>query len=567
MGTADVTANVTCTNNTPPPTATHTVSAAISGLASGESVTLRNNTSDTLTESADGTYPFSQAIAEGAAQDAAIAAFYAERGYQTIWTGAADAARRAALFHALDTAAAQGLPAARYDAEGLRARFAAVATERQRGLLEAEVSRVYLLYAHDVSNGILEPAKVDASIVREIPRRDPRALLDGLVAAGAEPAAYIRSLAPRNPQYARLMKAKLDLEAQIARSGQGDGQGGGWGAPVAVKRLGPGDSGPAVIALRERLQMMGYLGRSATATYDAEIQKAVQQYQFDLNLTADGVAGEGTLAEINTPPEARLKSIIVALERLRWMNGLDLGRRHIWVNITDFNARIVDEGKTTFETVTVVGQNQADRRTPEFSDVMEMMVINPSWYVPRSITVKEYLPMMKRNPNAASHINLVDSRGRTVPRSAVNFAAYNERNFPFAMKQPPSDGNALGLVKFLFPNQWNIYLHDTPSKSLFEKETRAFSHGCIRVGKPFELAYALLAPQVEEPEGYFQKILKTGNETTVKLDTPVPVHLVYFTAWPRATGQIEYRRDVYGRDAAIFAALDKAGVELPRLAH
>lgn len=501
---------------------------------------------------------FTQAIAEAASTDPAIATFYSDRGYQPIWTGAEDAARRAALFHALDTAAAQGLPAARYDAEGLRARFAAVATERQRGLLEAEVSATYLRYAHDVSNGILEPAKIDAGIVREIPRRDPRALLDGLVAAGAEPAAYIRSLAPRNPQYAQLMKAKLDLEARMAAAGEA----GGWGAPVAARRLGPGDSGPAVVALRDRLQAMGYLGRSATATYDAEIQKAVQQYQFDLNLTADGVAGEGTLAEINTPPEARLKAITVALERLRWMNGLDLGRRHIWVNITDFNARIVDEGKTTFETVTVVGQNQADRRTPEFSDVMETMVINPSWYVPRSITVKEYLPMMKRNPNAASHINLVDSRGRTVPRSAVNFAAYNERNFPFAMKQPPSDGNALGLVKFLFPNPWNIYLHDTPSKSLFEKETRAFSHGCIRVGKPFELAYALLAPQVEDPEGYFQGILSSGNETSVKLEAPVPVHLVYFTAWPRATGQIEYRRDVYGRDAAIFAALDKAGVEL-----
>jgi murein L,D-transpeptidase YcbB/YkuD len=500
---------------------------------------------------------FTQAIAEQAASDQALAAFYAQRNYAPIWTTGDDAARRAALLRALDGATAHGLPARRYDAEGLRARFAAIRSERERGLLEVAMSRAFLDYAHDVSNGILEPVKIDPGIVREIPRRDGLALLNGI--AGAEaPAPFLRTLAPHAPQYALLMKAKLDLEAQLAR--------GGWGATVPAKALRPGDAGSAVVALRDRLQAMGYLGRTATADYDADLQKAVQQYQFDLGITPDGVAGAGTLTEINRSPDERMKSILVAMERLRWMNGTELGARYIWVNITDFSARIIDHGKQTFETVTVVGQNQADRRTPEFSDQMEMMVINPSWHVPRSITVKEYLPMMQRNPNAAGHIKLVDSRGRTVPRSAVNFASYNARNFPFAMKQPPSDGNALGLVKFLFPNKYNIYLHDTPSKSLFAKETRAFSHGCVRVGKPFELAYALLAPQATDPEAYFQRILRTGAETTVKLDQPVPVHLVYFTAWPTARGKMEYRRDVYGRDGALWAALAKAGVDLPGVA-
>ena len=501
---------------------------------------------------------FTQAIAEQAAADQALAAFYAQRDYAPIWTTGADAARRGALLRALDGAAAHGLPASRYDAEGLRTRFAAIRSERERGLLEVAMSRAFLDYAHDVSNGILEPAKIDSGIVREIPRRDGLELLTGI--AGAEaPAPFLRALAPHAPQYALLMKAKLDLEAQLAQ--------GGWGAPVPAKALRPGDQGPAVVALRDRLQAMGYLGRTATAEYDGDLQKAVQQYQFDLGITPDGVAGAGTLTEINRSPQERLQSILVAMERLRWMNGIDLGARHIWVNITDFSVRIIDHGKQSFESVTVVGQNQCDRRTPEFSDEMEMMVINPSWHVPRSITVKEYLPMMQRNPNAAGHIRLVDSRGRTVPRSAVNFASYNARNFPFAMKQPPSDGNALGLVKFLFPNKYNIYLHDTPSKSLFQKEVRAYSHGCIRVGKPFDLAYALLAPQTDDPEGYFQRILRTGAETTVKLDQPVPVHLVYFTAWPTARGKMEYRRDVYGRDGTLWAALAKAGVELPGAAH
>lgn len=501
---------------------------------------------------------FTQAIAEAAASEGALAQFYAARSYAPIWTTGADAPRRAALFGALDQAAAQGLPAARYEADALRARFAEIRTERERGLLEVAVSKAYLAYAQDISNGVLDPKKIDSGIVREVPKREPEALIASF-AASKNPARYLRNLAPRAPQYAALVKARLDILAQIGA--------GGWGAPVAAKSLAPGDEGAAVVALRDRLQRMGYLGRTMTGRYDGAMQRAVQDYQFDLGLKADGIATAATLAEINRAPEERLKSVLVALERLRWMNGLELGERHIWVNITDFSVRIIDDGKVSFESVTVVGQNQPDRRTPEFSDVMEMMVINPSWSVPRSITVKEYLPMMKRNANAAGHIQLVDSRGRSVPRSAVDFAAYNERNFPFAMRQPPSDGNALGLVKFLFPNPYNIYLHDTPSKSLFQKEVRAFSHGCIRVGRPFDLAYALLTRQTDNPEGYFQSVLKTRQETTVKLEKPVPVHLVYFTAWPDAQGRVEYRHDVYGRDAALFAALQKAGVELPVLSN
>ena len=501
---------------------------------------------------------FAQAVAETAAAEPALAAFYAARGHAPLWTTAEAASRRAAFLAALDQADANGLPVARYGAEDLRARFATIETERERGQLDAAMSLAYLAWARDIASGALEPKKIDAGIVREIHRPDPQALLTGLLSSPA-PARFLRDLAPNSPRYAALVKARLDLQAEIAT--------GGWGPEVSAKRLGPGDSGQGVIALRDRLIRMGYLRRSVSATYDSDLQKAVQTYQLDQGLKADGVAGEGTLARINRAPEERMKAILVALERLRWMNGLDLGKRHIWVNLPDFTARIVDDGKMSFETVTVVGMNQGDRRTPEFSDVMEMMVINPSWSVPRSITVKEYLPMMQRNPGAAGHIQLVDSRGRAVSRDSVDFAAYNARNFPFAMRQPPSDGNALGLVKFLFPNPYNIYLHDTPSKSLFQKDVRAFSHGCIRVGRPFDLAYALLAAQETDPEGYFKSVLKTGAETTVKLRTPVPVHLVYFTAFPNAQGRIEYRDDVYGRDAALFAALDKAGVALGPLTN
>ena len=500
---------------------------------------------------------YTQAIAVAASDDAALAAFYAARAYAPLWTSEADAERREALFRALDGAAGHGLPQRAYDPDGLRAEFAAVKSERQRAQLDVAVSKAFLRYAHDLSSGAIDPKSVDAGIVREVVQRDPAELLAGI--AGANPGLFLRDLAPQAPQYARLLKAKLDLEAQIVR--------GGWGPTVPGAKLQPGDTGPRVIALRERLRAMGYLGRSASASYDDAIQKAVQQYQFDLGMQADGVAGDATLTELNRAPEERMKNILAALERLRWMNGTDLGQRHIWVNIPDFTVRIIDHGKTAFESVTVVGQNQSDRRTPEFSDEMDRMVINPSWHVPRSIVVKEYLPMMQRNAGAAGHIQLVDARGRTVSRGAVDFSQYNARNFPFAMRQAPSTSNALGQVKFLFPNKYNIYLHDTPSKSLFQRDVRAFSHGCVRVGRPFDLAYALLGMQSTTPKDDFHRFLNTGQETTVMLEHPLPVHLVYYTAWPTARGHVEYRRDVYGRDAALFAALERAGVDLPRLSH
>ncbi len=495
---------------------------------------------------------FRQAVAEQAAEDRAVAEFYRERDYAPLWTTGADAARRAALFGALARADDHGLPEGKYHIEELKLAFATLGSERQRGKLEVAVTEAFLAYARDVQTGFIVPASVDPGLVREVPLRDPLATLRAF--AASEPAAFLRGLPPQSPQYEQLRRARLDLKAVIAT--------GGWGGTVSAGDLRPGDSGEAVIALRDRLIRMGYLRRSVAVNFDGALQKAVQQFQIDHGLAPDGIAGAGTIAEINVGAEARLRSVVVAMERMRWMNGIALGKRHIWVNLPDFTAKIVDDGKVTFETVTVVGMNQHDRRSPEFSDQMEFMVINPTWNVPRSITVKEYLPMLQKNPNAAGHLKIVDRRGRVVNRAETDFTQFTAQNFPFSMSQPPSDSNALGLVKFMFPNKWNIYLHDTPSKSLFQKEVRAFSHGCIRLGDPFDFAYALLAPQTDDPKGLFEQHLRTRNENTIMLDQPVPVHLVYFTAWPSARGEIEYRRDVYGRDGRIFDAMQAAGVVL-----
>ncbi len=497
---------------------------------------------------------FKQGVAEAASSDDDLARFYREANYAPIWTGEGDAVRRSSLLNALHLAGDHGLPSGRYTQEAFVRLFSDVDSARSRGFAEVEASRMYLSYARDMQSGAIEnPEAVDAGIVRALPRRDRVELLKAV--AGTTPEATIRSLIPTDPRYTRLLKVKMELEQALSD--------GGWGPTVQANSLRVGDTGNSVISLRNRLIRMGYLSRSTTATYDTALERAVQNFQIDHGLEADGAAGAATMRAINTEPLERLQSVIVGLERERWINFEGgLGARHVFVNIADFHVQIYDDNKVTFETRSVVGRARIDKRTPEFSDQMEHMVINPTWYVPRSIATKEYLPNMQRNPNAHGYLRIVDGRGREVSRASIDFSQYTERNFPFDMRQPPSNRNALGLVKFMFPNRHNIYLHDSPAKNLFDREVRTYSSGCVRLAKPFDFGYAILAKQEADAVTYFQSILRTGEETHVDLDQNVPVHITYCTAWVPPKGRAQYRTDIYGRDAALWSAMARAGVAL-----
>ena len=493
------------------------------------------------------TFPaFRQALAEGVGESRALSAFYRENGYSEVWTGAAHAARRSALVSALSRAGEHGLPAGRYDLSGLIAAFNAVQTERDRGFVEARASRAFLQYARDVHSGVLDPSSVISDIVRELPRPDSAELMRDFVAA--EPVSFLRNLAPNSPEYARLYHAKQELDAIVAS--------GGWGPQVQAGRLRPGDGGGAVIALRNRLIAMEFMPRVATARYDGVMQRAVQEFQVAHGIEADGVAGNATISAINVDPQERLHNIVVAMERERWLN-IPRGDRHVWVNLTDFTARIVDFDQVTFETRSVVGSRS--NQTPEFSDVMDHLEINPDWTLPRSI-VAEYWGALVGG--GARHLNLVDGQGNVVPREYVDIAAYSPTTLPFNVRQPPGPGNPLGEVKFMFPNPYAIYLHDTPSRSLFGRTVRAFSHGCVRLQDPRDFAYALLAAQEIDPVSYYQQIRRSGRETHVSLLSPIPVHLVYRTAFTSVDGRMNYRNDIYGRDGRLYDALIRAGVEV-----
>ncbi len=500
---------------------------------------------------------YQMALSKALQNDASAMAFYKSRGFQPVWLekSSAASARRTALFDALALAGGHALPVDRYQLPALERAVANIKTTADLGAAEAALTQSFIAYVRDVRTGVVDPSSAVQDIKRKRFSIVTADYLDALVKSS--PKKFMRALPPQSNEYQRLLAEKERLLDIIAA--------GDWQTIVPGGKLQPGDQGRAVIALRDRLIEMGYLKRSLSAVYDADIQKAVQAFQADHGLATDGIVGDGTRAELNTSARDRLAAVVVAMERERWTN-FDRGTRHIIVNLADFSAKIINKGQVEFYTRAVVGSNKRDQRSPEFSDEMEHMVVNPTWNVPRSITVKEYLPKMQADPNAHSYLNLISQSGQVVSREGIDFTQFTAADFPFDLKQPPSTRNALGLVKFMFPNRYNIYLHDTPAKSLFARETRAFSHGCVRLHKPFDFAYALLSVQSSNPKGEFHAALDSGRETVIELKKHVPVHLMYRTAVSKPTGGMEYRRDVYGRDAAIFDALVRAGVVIGSIA-
>ncbi len=486
--------------------------------------------------------PAQLALADAVRHDPDLAAFYGGNGLQPVFSGAEGAPRRAALAAAVAHASEHGLPAARY----------AIPQAGTGGAVdEVAMATVFVRWANDLTRGLVDPRKLASQIKRRPEGVDAgRALAEFAVAA--DPAAAMAALAPQDPFYLALQRALAEAPALTAPPGTPPAPAGTWK---------PGMRDPALADLRARLAALGFAPGPGGEVdlYDAGLAEAVLRFQQAAGLGADGIAGARTIARLNGDASDAQRAILIAMERWRWLPE-DLGARHIWVNLAEYTTRVVQDGAVVFETRSVVGKATADFETPEFSDQMEYLVFNPAWNVPRSITVREYLPRLKANPNAVGHIDIVDSRGRVVPRSQIDFSRYTAANFPYRMRQKPSDDNALGQVKFLFPNEWNIYLHDTPTRWLFNETRRAYSHGCIRIHDPLDLAAELLSRQTADPQAAIRSALAREGEQWVRLTPAVPVHLVYFTTFPDAGGRLRHVPDVYGRDAPLWQALSQAGL-------
>ena len=475
--------------------------------------------------------------------------FYTQREHAPAWvnhrrptTSAADAIK------VLNTAPQHGFDPAEYGAPELLEMSQAVeklekgseARLEELAEFDARLTAGLLAFGRDVAMG---RQKGDANFKA---RRTMPDLVAAVTAAVDDPAMFVDAVRPPHQEYVALAKALDDLTGQRDK--------GGW--VTVPSTLKPGQSGPAVSALRQRLAMSGHLktqgsgtGDQRSGSYDADLEAAVKSFQELHSIAATGVLDAVTLAAINVPLESRIQQVTTNLQRWRWMPD-DLGERHFLVNIPYFHLIAREAGKPVLDIRVVVGK--PGNNTPIFSEDMETVVFSPYWNIPDTIAENETAPAIARDPNYLARQGIEILRVSGGASQTLN-AADVDWDSPDAVKglvfrQKPGDGNALGHVKFLFPNPHNVYLHDTPADALFAKPGRAFSHGCVRVEEPETLAKYVLKGYSEWDDQSIFTAMRSGVEKHVKMKAKIPVHIAYFTSWVDENGGLHFQRDIYGYD-------------------
>lgn len=453
--------------------------------------------------------------------------FYARRGHRPLWLAERGlSAHGQALLAALSRAAEHGLDPATYGMPELATRAANRAAPDAD--LEVALTLAYLDYAGDLSSGVIDNPRAVAGVFRATRRPAPAALLEG-VANAANPSAFLAQLAPDGRRY-NALKAGLARYREIERSG-------GWPRVPPGPTARPGMRGPRVALIKQRLAATGDLRSIGDSElFDEALAEATRRFQRRHGLKDDGIVGADTVAEMNVSVRDRIEQIVINLERRRWLAAY-LGDRYIYLNIADNDLKLVEKDRTVHTARVIVGKPY--QQTPVFSATMTQIEINPYWNVPRSIAVNELWPIFRRNPGYAA---------------ANDYIIQGE-----SIRQKPGPKNALGAIAFRFPNPHNVYLHDTPAKSLFDREARYFSHGCMRVEFPLKLALLLLGNQDGGiwTEQRINSIIATRKQTVIDLKRPIAVHVTYLTAWAERDGTVHFRPDVYKRDPALKAAIKR----------
>jgi L,D-transpeptidase YcbB len=289
--------------------------------------------------------------------------------------------------------------------------------------------------------------------------------------------------------------------------------------------------------------------------YDSIMEVGVKKIQVRHGMDPDGVIGQGTVHALNQSPENLIQAASVNLERLRWLPDNIKDLELILVNTANFQLDFIERRDTVLSSRVIVGKSY--HSTPQFNAEMSYIVFSPTWTVPNSITRNEIIPAIKKNPNylTRNNMKILTSSGTEVSPSSIDWGKVNSRTFPYIIRQEPGQNNSLGLVKFMFPNKYSVYIHDTPARSLFEREDRALSHGCIRIQKPFELAKLLLSFDPSWTDEEIRKAMHLSKEKIVMLDRKIPVVVLYLTYWADSKGDYFFRRDLYSRDTEIYNSL------------
>ena len=447
------------------------------------------------------------------------------------------------LVAALGKAAADGLNPKDYT-ELAFAALTRLSGEEDEAGAELALSQSFLKMARDLSGGRTSPSLNSTNIVIERKTIDTKKWLGIAGQSGA--AAAFSTLRPRHGQYGKLRQLLATYRSYEAL--------GGWEPVPAGPTLKPGMRDARVTAMRDSLAARGYKGLTSAdpSLYDPALINAVKTFQLNNSVEDDGIVGKGTLGILNLSVEARIRQVIVNMERWRWLP-TELGTRHVLVNQAGFELFLVDGGKTVDRRRVIVGK--PFHATPMFSDRIGYVEFNPTWTVPENIAKAEFLPKLRENPGylAANDYVIYSSWAEGAPEMDPYSVDWNSINgkFPFRIVQQPGAKNALGAVKFMFPNKFNIYLHDTPSRQLFAKTGRAFSHGCIRVSKPLDFAEKLFGLDQKMSRAKIDSLVSSGALTRVPLKSKVPIHLTYFTIWIGDDGRTAFHGDVYGRDGVV----------------
>ncbi len=483
--------------------------------------------------------------------------FYAARNYQSVWikTGADLSLLETALTF-IANADNEGLDSQDYQLQQLQ-QLQQQAKQSLPAAIELELRTTHAVMrlARDLSRGRLSATAADPDWHIRQPDFDAVAFLQGAVKTGRLQQS-LDGLFPQKPSYQLLKQTLIRYQALISHHPE-------WTHIPSISTIRPGNMDTIIPLIRQRIAQAyaadGMAEYHITAKesqhYDDELVTAVKAFQVQHGLNPDGAIGKNTIRAFNIPLTWKIRQLRINMERLRWLPR-DLGKRYVLVNTAGFRLTAAEQGGHTLNMRIIVGLDY--RSTPSFNSALSYMVLNPYWNVPASIARKDLLPKQQKNPNFFTNggFKVYSSHSRdaeALDPHTIDWHAI-KKGFPYVLRQDPGAGNALGRIKFMFSNGFDIYLHDTPSKSLFQRDIRAFSSGCIRLEKPLELAAFLLGGQTLSDK--FLADMDSGKTTTMHLPRQLPIYLVYITAWVDEQDQVHFSPDIYGRD---LRALQYAG--------
>ena len=479
--------------------------------------------------------------------------FYSNREFELAWTSDKN---KKDLIESLESSYDEGLSPADYHLEKIKELIG----KSKKGKLSNDelvdldllLSDALILYGSHLLEGKLEQSELRKNW--DVEKNEKPDHIDSLLTVTLHNHTVkqaLENLKPNNFMY-KLMKSHLKRLREEAKDG-------GWPEVSEGATLKPGDSSARVAEVRNYLIAVGDLKKEKVVdenVYDEDLELAVKRFQLRHKLTDDAAIGKGTIGQMNIPIEERINAVLVNLERMRWIFHQPDGD-FLMANIAGFRVKRFTNREEVFDSRVIVGKY--NHKTPVFKGVMKYIVMNPTWTLPYSIATHETLPKLKKDPGylAAKHMEVMDRNGKILNPATIDWSEYSAGNFPFIIRQKAGPWNALGEVKFIFPNKYSVYLHDTPSRGLFNQQDRAFSHGCIRT----EDKWGLLMSLMDDPDVWnmdkINEILKSGKTTNIPLPKPINIYLIYLTAAVDQQNNLLFNKDIYKRDNKILQALEK----------